>query len=309
MVRGRGYAKSVQDFENIVAHGQRNRHAHPHQGHRPGGPGPGPAPGRRRPRRQRGGRLRHRRHAPGAERPRCHRPGQGEDPGDRAGPARRREDRPHLRPLGPDPALHRQPEVDAHRGDPHGRAGHPPLPLAHPERHHPDDHHPGRGPALLHPLPDDGDHGQHHVARRALPSPSAPWWMPPSWWWSRPTRSLEQWERTGRQGGLPDGRRQRRQAGGRPELLRPAGDRRLLPAGAHPGGPGRPALQAAGLHEEPLHDHRRRAGHHPGPGPAAALHPHEELSTSGPRWLCRVANAVVRGHASIPRKSTRSAAF
>ena len=86
--------------------------------------------------------------------------------GDRAGSARRREGCSHLRPLGSDPARHRQPEVHAHRGDPHGGARGLPLPLAHPQRHHPGDHHPGRGPALLHPLPDDGDHGQHHVAGR-----------------------------------------------------------------------------------------------------------------------------------------------
>ena len=40
---------------------------------------------------------------------------------DRARPARRRQDRAGLRPLGADPALHRQAEDDAHRSDRHGR--------------------------------------------------------------------------------------------------------------------------------------------------------------------------------------------
>ena len=42
----------------------------------------------------------------------------------------------------------------------------------------------------------------------------------------------------------------------------------------HPGGPGRAPLQAPGLHEEPGHDHRRRAGDHPGPGAEAPPDPH-----------------------------------
>ncbi|MCK7476397.1 MAG: hypothetical protein M0C28_01520 [Candidatus Moduliflexus flocculans] len=44
-----------------------------------------------------------------------------------------------------------------------------------------------------------------------------------------------------------------------------------------PGGAGRAALQAAGLHQEPGHDRRRRPGHHPRPGAAAALHAHAAL--------------------------------
>ena len=110
MVRGRGYARSLEDIENIVAHGQRERHARPRQGRRAG-----------------------RRSAPtcAAASPTWTAQGdavagivvmrQGEnaldvidrvkaklkeiEPGLPAG----RQDRPHLRPLGADPALHRQP--------------------------------------------------------------------------------------------------------------------------------------------------------------------------------------------------------
>ncbi len=36
MVRGRGYAQSIADFENDRRGGERERHADPRQGHRPG---------------------------------------------------------------------------------------------------------------------------------------------------------------------------------------------------------------------------------------------------------------------------------
>ncbi len=96
MIRGRGYARSIQDFENIVLPSSDN-----------GTPirikdvgqvvaGPGSAPGRYRSGRRGGGGLRHRHHAPWAERPGRHRAGQGKDQGDRAGAAPRRENRSHL---------------------------------------------------------------------------------------------------------------------------------------------------------------------------------------------------------------------
>ena len=88
-------------------------------------------------------------------------------------------------------------------------------------------------------------------------------------------KNLEQWEQNGRQEDYRIGGHPGREAGGRPQLLCPAGDRRLLPPHPHPGGPGRPPLQAPGLHQEPGHDHRRRAGDHPGPGAEAPPDPHE----------------------------------
>ena len=91
-------------------------------------------------------------------------------------------------------------------------------------------------------------------------------------------KNLEIWDRTGRREDYQIGGHPRREAGRGPEFLRPAGDRRLLSARAHPGRPGGPAVQAAGLHQDPCHDHRRRAGDHPGPGLAASLHPHAETS-------------------------------
>ena len=42
--------------------------------------------------------------------------------------------------------VHRQPEVHAARDHRHRRPGDPPLPLAHPQRHHPD-HHDSRSPS------------------------------------------------------------------------------------------------------------------------------------------------------------------
>ena len=45
MVRGRGYARSLKDFENIVLTASRRRHAHPGQGCRPGRHGAGPTGG------------------------------------------------------------------------------------------------------------------------------------------------------------------------------------------------------------------------------------------------------------------------
>ena len=77
MVRGRGYAKSLADFENIVLSASES-----------GTPirirdvgqvtvGPGPAAGRLGPRRHGRGGLGHRRHAAGAERARRDRPRQG----------------------------------------------------------------------------------------------------------------------------------------------------------------------------------------------------------------------------------------
>ena len=47
MVRGRGYAQSIADFETHRRLRERERHADPHPGHRPGDGRPGPAPRRR----------------------------------------------------------------------------------------------------------------------------------------------------------------------------------------------------------------------------------------------------------------------
>ena len=99
-------------------------------------------------------------------------------------------------------------------------------------------------------------------------------------------KRLEQWDARRPAGGLPGGGHPGRQAGGRPEFFRPAGPGRFLPPGADPGGPGRAAVQAPGLYQDPRHDHRRHPGHHPGPGPAAALHPAEGFQFPAPR-LCR----------------------
>ena len=262
-------------------HGQRERHAHPDQGHRPGGAGPGHPAGRLRPGRDRRGGLRHRGHAPGRERHGRDPARQGQAQGDRARPPARREGRPHLRPVRADPAVHRQSEVHAPRDRRHRRPGDPPLPLAHPQRHHPDHHDPLRRPDLLHPVPDDGAHRQHHVAGRDRHRGGRPGGRrhrgggadPQEAGGVEPERQVR---------GLPVGHHPGRERGRRPELLRPAGHRRLLPARPDPGGAGGPPVQTAGLHQDPGHDRGRDPGDHAGPGPAAPLHAAEPVRLPPP---------------------------
>ena len=90
-------------------------------------------------------------------------------------------------------------------------------------------------------------------------------------------KKLEEWERGGRKEDYHARRDRRREGGRRPELLRAAGDRGQLPAGADAGGAGRPAVQAARVHEELLHDRGGGARHHARPRHAAAVHAHEGL--------------------------------
>ena len=95
-------------------------------------------------------------------------------------------------------------------------------------------------------------------------------------------KKLEEWDRSGRREDYRSGRRQRGETGRRSKLLCPAGDRGFFPPGAHPRSPGRSPLQAACLHQEPLHVRRRRAGDHPGPRLAAVFHASAAISTSVP---------------------------
>ena len=90
-------------------------------------------------------------------------------------------------------------------------------------------------------------------------------------------KKLEQWHKAGRPGRRPGRRHRGRQAGRAAELLRPPRHRRVLPPGADPRGPGRPPVQAAGLHQEPVDDHRGDPGHHPRSGPARPVHARQEL--------------------------------
>ena len=87
-------------------------------------------------------------------------------------------------------------------------------------------------------------------------------------------KKLELWERGGRQRRLP-----RRAAGGaargRPgRLLLAAGDRGGVPADLHAARSGGPALQAAGLDQEPQHGDRRGAGAHARSRAAHVVHAH-----------------------------------
>ena len=86
----------------------------------------------------------------------------------------------------------------------------------------------------------------------------------------------------GPQGRLPRGAAARRcKEVGPVGLLLAARDRRRVPADLHARGPGGPAVQAAGLHQEPRHGDRRAAGDHARPRAAHALHAHGLRSRSG----------------------------
>ena len=78
-------------------------------------------------------------------------------------------------------------------------------------------------------------------------------------------------------------------------LLLAPGHRRGLHAGVHPGGSGRPAVQAAGLHEEPGDGDCRRSGHHARPGDSDAVHAHGLLQVPAPVACRGVANTLCVG--------------
>ena len=107
-------------------------------------------------------------------------------------------------------------------------------------------------------------------------------------------------------GRLPPRRRRCREGSRRPQFLRAAGDRRLLPAGADAGGAGRPPVQAAGLHQEFLHDRGGGAGHHARPGHAPALFPQRQLPHPGIGWRARSTRSWWAK--STPKRTTPSAA-
>ena len=178
---------------------------------------------------------------------------------------------PDLRPLGADPPRDRQRERDTRRGGAHRRLHRAAVPVARAERADPAHHHSGCRARGVHPVPRDGDHGEHHVARRHR-------------------------DRDGRAGGRGDRRRgtdpqearagaARRidarlspgrprggQGGGAGELLRAARDRRVVPPGADARVAGRAAVQAAGLHQD-AHDARGGGPRdHARPRAARALH-------------------------------------
>ena len=121
-------------------------------------------------------------------------------------------------------------------------------------------------------------------------------------------KRLERWQRGGRQGRLPRGAPARRcKEVGPVGLLLAARDRGGLPADLHAGRPGGPALQAAGLDEEPGHGHRRPARHHARSGAAHAVHAHGLVRL--PAALARRGRGTrSRSAATTPRSATRSAA-
>ena len=166
-------------------------------------------------------------------------------------------------------------------GADHRLPGDPDLSVALPQRHHPGDHHPGGGADFLHPVPDDGGHGQHHVPGGDRHRGGGPGGRGHRGGGAGPQETGEM-APDGPPGRLPGGRGRGGQGGGGAQFLCPAGDRGVLSAGAQPGVRGRPDVQAPGLHQEPVHDCGRGVGHHPGPGPAALVHPHAEFQLPAP---------------------------
>ena len=171
----------------------------------------------------------------------------------------------------------------------------------------PDRHHSRRGADFLHSHAHDGHDAPTSCRWAASPSPSARMVDAAIVVVEQTHKKLEEWERDGRQEDYHRRGHRRGEGSRRAELLRAAGDRGLVPAGADAGSAGRPALQAAGLHQELRHDRGGGAGHHARPGAAPAVHAHAAISTSGragwrasptPCWWAR----------SIPRRTTRSAA-
>ena len=228
---------------------QRERHADPDPRHRSRDGRPGSAAGRGGSGRRRRSGVGDRRDAPGRERGRRDRSRQGADPPDRAGLAVRDGDRPDLRPLGADPPRDRQRERDARRGGAHRGLHRAAVPVARAERGHPAHHDSGCRARGVHPVPRDGDDGEHHVAR---------------WHRDRDGRARGRGDRRRRADAqearagaarridarLSRGRPRGGQGSGAGELLRAARDRRVVPPGADARGAGRADVQAARLHQD-----------------------------------------------------------
>ena len=163
-----------------VSHSPRGRGRAAAAGYRRHPPRSADAPRHRRSGRPGRGRGRHRRHALGRQCPDHHRTGQGQTRAAEKKSARRRGDRRDLRPLGADHArggdAQAPPDRGVHSRGPRLRR----VPVSsafiagggvHPARGH------ARG---LRRHASAGHQRQHHVARAASPSRSAPWWTPRS---------------------------------------------------------------------------------------------------------------------------------
>ena len=215
-------------------------------------------------------------------------------------PARGRAHRDRLRPLGADPSRHRHAEIDPDRGEPGRRGGVHRLPAAralgagrhrHPAGRRADGlhRHAGAGHRLQHHEPGRHRHRHRRHGRRR----------------HRHDRERPQASRTAAAG--PVARRGHHRRGGRGRagaVLQPADHHRVVPADLRPGGPGGPAVQAAGLDQEPRHGGIGAAVDHPGAGaddavrarphPAGASQPGEPradlaLSAGDPAGAARAA--------------------
>ena len=234
MVRGRGYAKSIADFENIaLAAGDTGTPV------RIADMAGKALAGAAATRRQQRNRVQPRRECAGGHRAR---PREAERCRGRTAP--RREGGAGLRSRRPDHTLRVEPQMDAGRDHDHGRRRHPALPLAHPERDDPGVHHPDRRVDRLHSVPGVRPQRQHHVAWRHCHRRR------------RTGRRLDCPRRTDAQAARvlgPDrsegkpgvGNPQCLEAGRQRQLLLAARHRRRVSAGAHPRSRGGAAVQAA----------------------------------------------------------------
>ena len=232
---------------------------------------------------------------------------------DRAGLAPGHGDRPDLRPLGADPPRDRQRERNARRGGAHRGLRRAAVPVARAERAHPDHHDSGCRARGVHPVPRAGDHGEHHVARRHCDRDRRAG--------GRGDRRRGADAQEARAGAARriDARRSRHrrrggEGGGAGELLRAARDRSVVPPGPDARGAGRADVQAARLHQDARdaggggpRDHAR-PGAARAPHARAALRVPARLAVPGSERGARRAHPVRRiaSHQPLPHADLRA---
>jgi hypothetical protein len=150
------------------------------------------------------------------------------------------------------------------------------FPLAYPQRPHSHHHDLVCCIDFIHPFHRHGDHGQYHVARRNRDCDRRPGRCR-----ARGGRTDSQETRGMGQGrperGLSESDHRGREGSRRDQLLCAAGHRRFVYPHPRPRSAGRPSFQAARLHEEPVDDCGGHSGYHAGPRTEACPHPHPHL--------------------------------
>ena len=263
-VRGRGYIKKHRGHREHRAQG-RERHAGLCEERRHRASRRRPAARRRGAGWQGRSGRRHRRHALRRERAQRHRRHQKEDGGDQSLAARGRAHRADLRPQRTDPQRHPHAARKADRGEHRRRARLHRLPLARPLGAGRDHHAAHRDHPLV-PADVCGSGSPRTSCRSAAsPSPSARWSMRRSSWWRTRTR---RWSISATSTGATRTARSAREviidaakSVGPSALLLAARHHRQLHSGLLAHRAGRPAVQAARLHQD-LRDVLRGAARH-----------------------------------------------